>query len=170
MMNYNRGQPNNGANNMFANNDMNGNMSSDDLIAPSGDYISRYPQDVGQGYDSYKDFKTKHSGQGLLKVQVFAARGAFPIENANVIVQQGDRNNPHIIFSGATDESGIVEGIKLPALAESLSQNYETAANSGTDYLVSVRHPNFLPVNGRVVTAYDTVETILPVLMYPVLR
>ena len=166
MINYNRQKLNNGVNNNSVRNGMNGGASSDDLIAPSGDYISRYPQE--STYDSYKDFKGKHSGHGLLKVQVFAARGAFPIENANVIVEQGDRNGSHVIFSGATDESGIVEGIKLPALAESLSQNYETAQNSGTDYFVSVRHPNFLPVNGRVVTAYDTIETILPVLMYPV--
>lgn len=154
MMNYNRRTPNNCLNKMFVNNDMNCNIRSDDLIAPSDDNISRNPQEVGQG---------------LLKVQVFSAKGAFPVENASVIVKQGDKNSSHIIFSGVTDKSGIVEGIKLPALAESLSQNYETAENSGTDYLVSVRHPNFLPVNDRVVTAYDTIETILPVLMYPVL-
>ena len=168
MMNYNRQTPSNNAKNMLVNND-NGNMSNDDLISQNGDYISRYPQDMGQKYDNYRDFKMKHNGHGLLKVQVFAAKGVFPIENANVIVEQGDSNVSRVIFSGATDESGIVQGIKLPALPESLSQNYETAKNSGTDYIVSVRHPNFLPVNGRVVTAYDTIETILPVLMYPVL-
>ena len=40
---------------------------------------------------------------------------------------------------------------------------------SGTGYLVSVRHPLFVPQEDREVTVYARIESILPVMLEPVI-
>ena len=70
---------------------------------------------------------------------------------------------------GLTDESGIVQGIALPALPAAWSQAPDTASISGTDYLVSVRHPMFVPQEDREATVYARIESILPVMLEPVI-
>ena len=44
-----------------------------------------------------------------------------------------------------------------------------TASISGTGYLVSVRHPLFVPQEDREVTVYARIESILPVMLEPVI-
>ena len=74
----------------------------------------------------------------------------------------------HIFYRGVTDCSGILSGIRLPAPPFAWSQASDTAALSGLDYQVSVQHPMFQPVAGRTATVFDGVETILPVMLEPV--
>ena len=76
--------------------------------------------------------------------------------------------DPHVL-PGLTDESGIVQGIALPALPAAWSQAPDTASISGTDYLVSVRHPMFVPQEDREATVYARIESILPVMLEPVI-
>ena len=45
----------------------------------------------------------------------------------------------------------------------------DTASISGTGYLVSVRHPLFVPQEDREVTVYARIESILPVMLEPVI-
>ena len=73
-------------------------------------------------------------------------------------------------YRGFTDESGILEGMVLPTLPGGLSQNSVTAGESGTDYIVSVEQRDYVPENGRKVTVYDGVETLLAVSMVPQLQ
>lgn len=75
----------------------------------------------------------------------------------------------HTFYRGLTDESGIVQGIALPALPAAWSQAPDTASISGTGYLVSVRHPLFVPQEDREVTVYARIESILPVMLEPVI-
>ena len=75
----------------------------------------------------------------------------------------------HTFYRGLTDESGIVQGIALPALPAAWSQAPDTASISGTDYLVSVRHPMFVPQEDREATVYARIESILPVMLEPVI-
>ena len=57
----------------------------------------------------------------------------------------------------------------LPALPAAWSQAPDTASISGTGYLVSVRHPLFVPQEDREVTVYARIESILPVMLEPVI-
>ena len=45
----------------------------------------------------------------------------------------------------------------------------DTASISGTGYLVSVRRPMFVPQEDREVTVYARIESILPVMLEPVI-
>lgn len=115
-----------------------------------------------------EDFISEHSGTGTLKIQVAAARGAFPIENAKVIIDRRTENERIVLYEKTSDSSGIVDDIILPALPAVFSQTESTAENSGTVYYVSVNHPSYLPVDSVRIKIYDAVNTILPIVLEPI--
>ena len=55
------------------------------------------------------------------------------------------------------------------AAADAVPAAPDTASISGTGYLVSVRHPLFVPQEDREVTVYARIESILPVMLEPVI-
>ena len=85
-----------------------------------------------------------------------------------MVISRAFGTEEHIFYRGITDGSGILSGIRLPAPPFAWSQASDTAALSGLDYQVSVQHPMFQPVAGRTATVFDGVETILPVMLEPV--
>lgn len=115
----------------------------------------------------YQNFLRSHPANGSLKVQVYTARGALPVEKAAVEIAKRFSDNARILYQGVTDSSGILEDVALPALPASYSQSPNTAAQSGTDYQVSVFHPSFQEETAMKVTIFDRIQTILPVSLRP---
>lgn len=110
----------------------------------------------------YENFVNKYTGRGSLKVQASMGKEALPVEDVFVdvaIVYNGTR---YTIYHDVTDSSGIISEIILPALLNSITQNPETASESGPTYLVSAYHPGFDEIVDSPVTIYDQIETILP--------
>ena len=107
-------------------------------------------------------FLRTHPDRGGLRVQVTCGGGRFPVAGAQVVISRTFGTEEHIFYSG------ILSGIRLPAPPFAWSQASDTAALSGLDYQVSVQHPMFQPVAGRTATVFDGVETILPVMLEPV--
>ena len=108
-------------------------------------------------------FMDAHPERGTLRVQVSTGRGLFPVEGARVEIYRRLGPEPTVFYEGVTDASGIVEDIRLPALPAGWSQSAETAGISGTAYQVAVRHPQYGTVEGRPVTVFPRIETILAV-------
>ena len=108
-------------------------------------------------------FLDAHPERGTLRVQVSTGRGLFPVEGARVEVYRNFGPERTVFYEGVTDASGIVEDIRLPALPAGWSQSAETAGISGTVYQVSVRHPQHGTVEGRPVTVFPRIETVLAV-------
>ena len=54
--------------------------------------------------------------RGVLRVQVSTGRGLFPVEGARVEIYRYFGPERTVFYEGVTDSSGIVEGIRLPAL------------------------------------------------------
>ena len=122
-----------------------------------------------QGYTPgrVEEFVRTHPGRGVLRVQAETGRGTFPVKGALVRVSKVIGGALQEFYRGITDESGILEGMILPALPGGLSQNSVTAGESGTEYIVSVEQPDYIPENGQQVTIYDKVETLLNVALVP---
>ena len=80
---------------------------------------------------SYQDFIKSNPTEGYLKIRAFAASQAIPISGLNVIISKIIDNNKVIFFEGATNESGIIERIILPA-PRLLSSNLDTP--NSTEY------------------------------------
>lgn len=65
--------------------------------------------------DNYKDFIRINNSLGMLKIRAYTANEAIPISNLQIIVSTFIGNNKVIFFKGITDNSGMIEEIKLPA-------------------------------------------------------
>ncbi len=74
------------------------------------------------GSNTYQDFMDKNKEYGYLKVQAFAGNQSLPIEGVKVIVSKDFSDMEKIFFEGVTDESGIIDDIKLPAPSRGLSE------------------------------------------------
>lgn len=62
----------------------------------------------------YNDFAKNNTSIGHLKIQVFTAYQAIPIENTEILVTKDINGKKIIFFEGLTNSSGIVEDIQLP--------------------------------------------------------
>ena len=71
----------------------------------------------------------------------------------------------HIFFEGDTDESGIIDGIILPAPARSSSEN-PFQPHPFTIYDIHVQNPLYLPQDLRYGAIFEGVKSIQPCLLY----
>lgn len=87
----------------------------------------------------YQQFIKENPSTGTLKIQVFTADQAIPIEGADIFITKtiGDYNV--LFFKGVTDSSGIIDNISLPAPGGEYNETtfeipkyttYELVANS----------------------------------------
>ena len=65
--------------------------------------------------DIYKEFKKNNPSYGYLRIRAYYASGALPINNMKIIVKTKFNDNTIIFYEGKTDQSGVIERIKLPA-------------------------------------------------------
>ena len=112
-------------------------------------------------------FRNAHPEQGSLRVQVSAAQGIFPIPGAAVEVYRDFGAVRETFYTGVTDNSGIVEGILLPALPAAWGRSADTAGISGTAYSVTVRHPQYGQCEQEQVLVFPRVESLLSVSLTP---
>ena len=103
---------------------------------------------------------------GTLRLQVSTALGVFPVPNAVIEVLSGDGGT--LLYRGITDESGIADGLALPAKPSEASQNPVTAPDSAQRYTVTITHPYFFPQT-HPVSLFTETKTILPVILIPIL-
>lgn len=104
--------------------------------------------------------------EGTLRLQVSTALGAFPVPGAVIEVSADD--DGALLYRGVTDESGIADGLTLPANPRAESQNAATAPESARRYTVTITHPSFFPQT-HPVSLFTGTKTILPVVLVPVL-
>ena len=112
-------------------------------------------------------FRNAHPEQGSLRVQVSAAQGIFPIPGAAVEVYRDFGAVRETFYTGVTDNSGIVEGILLPALPAAWGRSADTAGISGTTYSVTVCHPQYGQREQEQVLVFPRVESLLSVSLTP---
>lgn len=118
-------------------------------------------------FDAVTWFRSAHPEQGSLRLQVSAAQGVFPVMGATVEVYRDFGAVRETFYTGVTDESGIADGILLPALPAAWGNSADTAGISGTDYTVVVRHPQYQEQEQRQVLVFPRVETLLSVSLMP---
>ena len=65
----------------------------------------------------YNKFIEEYPGYGYLKVRASMALEAIPVVGVDILISLNYDNEEIIFYSGKTNESGIVEKIKLPTPA-----------------------------------------------------
>jgi len=103
-------------------------------------------------------------GRGMLRVQVLAAEGVYPVCGARVAVFQSVNGRHRLFHDRRSDAEGFVEDLPLPAPRMEEADRRNTR---GTAYNVLVEHPGFLRAVFTQITVYDGVESIKPVFLVP---
>lgn len=112
-------------------------------------------------YTSYDEFLNDNKGVGNLKVQVYMARGIFPIENAEVHVSKLIGNDTVTFYKGLTNESGMVNHIMLPTVIP------DSDDPQMTTYLVEAWHKDYLEKEPQIAIIYNDVKSVVTIEMFP---
>ncbi len=120
----------------------------------------------GKAYTSYEDFIADNRRSGKLRVQAYASKQVFPIQNAKVTVLKEFNAGNHIFSEMYTDIDGVAQNIVLPTKDRSLSLTAGGEIPYAT-YKVIVTHPRFVTQIYENVPIFDSIESLQPVVMLP---
>ena len=114
----------------------------------------------------YKEFIKNNPEIGYLKIRAFAASGAIPISNLKVVVSTNVNNDTIIFYEGVTNQSGIIEGIKLPA--PKLEVNNLNAPNK-TKYIITATYSDNIKKIYEI-NIYENVSVIQNISITPTMN
>lgn len=108
---------------------------------------------------------------GYLRVRVYGAQEAFPIENALVLISATDRENGEngLVRSLRTDISGLTESIPLWAKPKELSEEPGSLSPFSV-YNVEIKKEGYYTVNDINVPVFEGISATLPVRLVPLAR
>ena len=112
----------------------------------------------------YQNFLKDNPSIGYLNIRAYAASQAIPISDIKIVVSNTIGNDKVIFFEGLTNESGVIEGIKLPApklvsndLDKPSKTTYEIEATYQPDNLSKVYRVNI----------YENISSIQNIIVAP---
>ena len=74
-----------------------------------------FNSDEYQNTDEYKNFINNNPSYGMLKIRAYTASEAVPVIGLKIVVDKVINDDRVIFFEGQTDNSGMIDKIKLPA-------------------------------------------------------
>lgn len=116
--------------------------------------------------ETYQEFLDKNKEYGLLKVQAFAARQALPVSGVKVRVSKNFSDGEKVFFEGETDESGIIDNIKLHTTSKLLSEHPENVLPYA-QYDFSAYHENYNTQSANNIQVFQDIKSIQPVRVVP---
>lgn len=112
--------------------------------------------------DTFEAFRRLNPKSGFLRVQAFAGQQTVPVPGASVLVTKDFTDGARRFASGITDESGVLDGVVLPAPDSTLAQS-PTGEMPYALYDIRVSHPDYRTEIYRQVPIFDGVKSIQPV-------
>lgn len=112
--------------------------------------------------DTYRQFQRVNTESGFLRIQAFAGQQAIPIRNAEVLVSHTFADGMRRYASGRTDESGVLDGLVLPAPLAALSES-PSGQMPFALYDIRVSHPGYRTEFYRNVPVFAGIKAIQPV-------
>lgn len=115
----------------------------------------------------YLNFMQENPKQGELKIQAYTARQAMPVSGVLIEISKKFNGVKKLFYSLKTDQSGIIDGIFLPAPDKKISQtpsNLKTFAS----YDIQATHPGYTEKNYLNVPIFDGVKSIQPIDLIPI--
>ena len=112
--------------------------------------------------DTFESFRQRNTKSGFLRVQTFAGPQTIPVPDANVLVTRDFIDGARRFASGKTAQSGVLDGIVLPAPDGSLAQQPGTIPPYSL-YDSQVSHPDYRTEIYKQVPIFDGVKSIQPV-------
>ena len=109
---------------------------------------------------SYEEFLAQNPFTGRLRVQTFRGNQAYPVPDARVVISRRFTGGDRVFFEGVTDQSGIIDGIQLPAPPRGDSLSANGPANTAVYDLVAT-HPSYVTIRTQP-EVYEGVTAIQP--------
>lgn len=135
----------------------------DAIVFPPENGAGRGPlQTIDPEQDTYEAFRAQNQETGFLRIQAFAGRQVAPVPNATVLVTHTFTDGTRRFASGVTDESGVLDGIALPAPSGSIAQT-PTGEMPYALYDIRVSHPDFRTEVFQQVPVFAGIKSIQPV-------
>lgn len=120
-------------------------------------------QDSEEKYLDYDDFIARNNEEGALKLQSYRGEQAFPIRDVSVMITKRIGDLIYIFFEGETDESGIIDGIILPAAPKGNSLEFGVPNNT-VKYIMRAAKDGYDTIE-REVEIFSGVKTVQPLKM-----
>lgn len=116
------------------------------------DFIS---YDQFKNTSDYNEFAKNNPSIGHLKVQVFTAYQAIPIENTEILITKDIKSKKVLFFKGLTNSSGIVEDIPLPTPKNDvIAELFETPVYETYD--ITAINTDYENIQKFSINMYDT--------------
>ena len=109
---------------------------------------------------SYEEFLAQNPFTGRLRVQAFRGNQAYPVPDARVVISRRFTGGDRVFFEGVTDQSGIIDGIQLPAPPRGDSLSANGPVNTAVYDLVAT-HPSYVTIRTQP-EVYEGVTAIQP--------
>ncbi|MEG1744654.1 MAG: hypothetical protein RR215_03620, partial [Ruthenibacterium sp.] len=97
-------------------------------------------------------------GYGTLRVRAAAATDALPLAGARILVLPGSGGAP--LFDKTTDETGVLEGPRLPCPPRALSLDENSTRQPYATYDLRAECPGFLPITLHNFQVFDGEESL----------
>ena len=112
--------------------------------------------------EKHADYLKNNPGSGLLRIQVYTANQAFPLEDVEVKVYKEIDGKRVVFFNGVTDSSGIIDNINLPT--KEVKKEVESDSDiMSTDYIIEAKYPKTGVAQDYIVSIYDDLKVIQPI-------
>ena len=105
-------------------------------------------------------------GEGYLIVRVSTARGAIPVEGAEVIIRKSDASDSDIIASMISSNSGLTSSTSLPAPPRALSESPGSIKPFAT-YNIEIRANGYSAQYYNEVPIFDGITSYQNAILIP---
>ena len=116
--------------------------------------------------EEYEQFQLENPASGTIKTQVFTARGAYPVEQAQVDLYKVFPEGDYLIIRQYTDRSGQVDPVTVPVYQRSLSES-PGDSTPYVSYRIAVTHPGFADAVIEQVPVFEGVTSLQSVNLIP---
>ena len=116
--------------------------------------------------DDYGDFIKDNPSLGNFKVQVSMGSGGIPVDGVEVLVTKDINGKKVLFFKGETDDSGMIDNIKVPAPKSMTDFSFKEFPGH-TDYDLSIICKKHNVIKEFVLQAYGDVKAIQNVNIVP---
>ena len=107
------------------------------------------------------------TSSGTLRIRIYTAGGALPVEGAIVRIRGADEDNGYVVHQLVTDIDGLTPAISLPAPSADYSLFPDPSEQPFASYNIEISANGFLDKKINGLTVFSGIESIQLVNMIP---
>lgn len=118
--------------------------------------------------DIYEDFINKNPQLGSIKIQVYTAQIAIPIEDAQITIYKDIGEYDVMFYRGKTNLNGIIDNIYLPAPTLEKVSKLEDLPYA--QYIMEIKKEGYKPIYEHVFNIFAGTKSIQNIELSPLIN